>query len=164
MENKVQIKQLSLFELPFAAKMIRESFMTVAKEFGITVDNCPKYTGFITNIERLQTHLEWGWLLYGLFEEEYLIGYVSLSKEDDQAYELHNLAVLPNYRHKGYGKRLLDYAVAEVKRLKGNMVTLSIIEENQCLKDWYTAYGFNHVGIKKYEYLPFTSGYMKMEV
>jgi len=29
---------------------------------------------------------------------------MSLSKEDDFIYELHNLAVLPEYRHNGFGK------------------------------------------------------------
>ena len=44
------------------------------------------------------------------------------------------------------------------------MVNIGIVEENTVLKNWYAAYGFIHIGTKKFEHLPFTSGYMKMEV
>jgi len=49
------IKQINQSDLIFAAEVIRESFATVAKEFNITEQNCPNYTGFIT-IEKLQNH------------------------------------------------------------------------------------------------------------
>ena len=158
------IKQLNPAEFPCAVGIIRASFATVAKDLGLTEQNCPKYGGFVTTTERLQTHHSWGWLIYGLYENERLIGYISISKEADSVYEMHNLAVLPEHRHKGYGRQLLDFCIEKVVELGGDKVTISITEENTVLKNWYTAYGFVHTGTKKFEHLPFTIGYMELEV
>ena len=158
------IQQLDPSDFSLAAEVIRASFATVAADLGLTEQNCPKYVGFVTTTERLQTHYDWGWLMYGLYENAHMVGYASISKEADESYEIHNLAVLSEYRHKNYGKRLLDFCVAKIKESGGNKVTISITEENTVLKNWYTAYGFVHTGTKKFEHLPFTSGYMELEV
>ena len=155
------IRQLDPSEFLLAAEIIRASNATVAKDLGLTEQNCPKFVGFVTTAERLQTHHSWGWWVYGLYEDELLVGYVSISKEADGAYEIHNLAVAPDYRHKGYGKQLLDFCITQVQGLGGEKVIISIIEENTVLKNWYAVYGFVHTGTKKFEHLPFTSGYME---
>lgn len=145
-----------------ATEVIRESFATVAADLGLTEQNCPRYVGFVTTPERLETQLGWGWELYGLYENGRLVGYVSISLEEGGAYEIHNLAVLPDCRHKGYGGKLLDFCVKRVGELGGDKINISIVEENTTLKNWYLAYGFLHTGTKKYEHLPFTSGYMEI--
>ena len=155
------IKQIDPSEFSVAAELIRESFATVAEDLSITEENCPKYVGYVTTAERLLTQHGWGWNIYGLYESERLVGYASVSKDDSGAYEIHNLAVLPELRHKGYGKLLLDYCVERIFESGGRKIVISIVEENTVLKNWYTAYGFIHTGTKKYEHLPFTSGYME---
>ena len=110
-EVSIMIKPLDPSEFALAASVIRASFATVAKDFGITEQSCPQYVGFVTTPEKLQTHHNWGWLMYGLYENERLVGYASISKETAGAYEIHNLAVLPDYRHKGYGRLLLDFSI-----------------------------------------------------
>lgn len=102
--------------------------------------------------------------MYALYAGKKIIGYMSLSKESNDAYELHNLAVLPEYRHNGFGKRLLDHAKDIVKSLGGSMIQISIIEESTVLKNWYIANGFVHIGTKKFDHLPFTSGYLERRV
>ena len=153
-------------EFAQAAKVIRDSFATVAREFGFTERSFPTYTGFVTTEERLQNHADWGWWMYGFYDSEKLVGYVSISKiEDaDDAYELHNLAILPDYRRRGYGKQLLDFCVAKVRELGGAKIEIGIAEENIMLKDWYAACGFIHTGMKKYDHMPITVGYMVMEL
>ena len=166
------IRQLEPSSFPIAAEVIRTSFATVAEELNITEQNCPKYVGFVTTTERLQTQHEWGWWLYGFYKDEQLVGYVSVSKaaqdgdtlEVDGNYEIHNLAVLPECRHMGYGRQLLYHCVSRIREFGGNKIIISIVEENTVLKNWYTDYGFRHTGTKKYEHLPFTSGYLEMEV
>ena len=166
------IRLLEPSEFPQAAEVILASFLTVANDLGLTEENCPKYVGFVTTAERLQTQFDWGWWIYGLFEDEQFIGYASISKlsgiddaiADDGAYEIHNLAVLPEHRHKGYGKQLLDFCISEVKASGGNIINISIVEENTVLKNWYTANGFTHTGTKRFDHLPFTVGYMQWEV
>jgi ribosomal protein S18 acetylase RimI-like enzyme len=100
--------------------------------------------------------------MYGLYEKEQLIGYFSLSKTAEQEYELHNLAVLPEYRHYGYGKMLLDYAKETVGELRGNKIKIGIIDDSKVLKNWYAKNGFVHTGTKRFEQLPFTVGFMEL--
>ncbi|MCL2512313.1 MAG: GNAT family N-acetyltransferase [Oscillospiraceae bacterium] len=150
---KIQSKQLEA-----AAEVIRASFATVAEEFGITKEMWPNHTSFMT-AEKLQNHFGSGWLMYGLYDEGQMTGYVSLSKENGGAYMLHNLAVLPGCRHKGCGRQLLDFCVDKVKELGGAKIQLSLIEENTVLKNWYEAYGFEHKGIRKHEI--FIEGFME---
>jgi len=164
LNNETVIKQLDQSDFILAAEVIRESFATVAKDLELTEENCPKFVGFVTTAERLQTHHTWGWWIYGLYENEQLVGYVSISKEVGGIYEIHNLAVMPKKRHNGYGKQLLDFCMARIIELGGSKVAISITEENTVLKNWYTAYGFIHTGVKKFEHLLFTSGYMELEV
>ena len=170
------IRLLEPSEFTTAAAVIRASFATVAADLGLTEQNCPKYVGFVTTGERLQTQHGWGWQIYGLYEMERLIGYVSISKagagvkpddgakEDVSTYEIHNLAVLPEFRHSGYGRQLLDHCKEKVAESGGGKIVISIVEENTVLKSWYIAYGFVHTGTKKFDHLPFTSGYMELNI
>lgn len=157
--NEKQIHPIYYDILPEALDVIQESFFAVAAEFGITRENCPNHTSFIT-FNDLETKMQLGWYMFGVFEGEKLVGYASLSDEGD-AYELHNLAVLPEYRHKGYGKMLIDHAKEKVRELQGQKITIGIIEENKVLKNWYLENGFVHIEAKKYEHLPFTVGLME---
>lgn len=150
-------------ELEECLDVIHQSFSTVAKDFGLTRENCPKHTSFIP-LTFLETQMSWGWNMYALYAGKKIIGYMSLSKEGDDAFELHNLAVLPEYRHNGFGKLLLDYANDVVKSLGGKTIKVGIIEESDVLKNWYIANGFVHTGAKKFDYLPFTSGYLERSI
>ena len=163
MEKSIVIRKIGKDELEACLDVIHQSFETVAKEFGLTKENCPKHTSFMP-IYFLETQMEWGWHMFGLYDGKKLIGYMSLSKESDGAFELHNLAVLPEFRHGGLGKRLLDSAKETVRSLGGNCIKIGIIEESTVLKNWYVANGFVHKGTKKFEHLPFTSGYLEWRV
>ena len=157
---KISIVKVNKSNLPECLEVIHRSFATVADEFGLTVENCPRHTSFIP-LSYLETQMKWGRLMFGLYTDERIIGYMSLSKEDDEAYELHNLAILPEFRHSGFGKQLLDHAKETVKSLGGSKIKIGIIEESTVLKDWYIANGFEHTGSKKFDNLPFTSGYLE---
>ena len=155
------IRPLGASDFPRAVGLIRASFATVAEEFGLTEQNCPRYTAFATTEERLEYQSRQGWQQYGLYEGEQLVGYAALSREAGCAYELHNLAVLPACRHRGYGKQLLDYCKEKVKEAGGAKITIGIIEENTALKNWYAENGFVHTGAQRLEQFPFTAGYME---
>lgn len=160
---KVFISEVKASDLLRCLDVIRQSFKTVADDFGLTYENCPGHTSFITP-DVLDAQMNRGWHMYALYAEEDIIGYMSVSKESDDSCELHNLAVLPEYRHNGFGKLLLDHAKETVKSLGGNTIKISIIEENTVLKNWYIANGFVHTGTKKFDHLPFTSGYLEIKL
>lgn len=154
------IREVNKNDLNECLEVIHKSFSTVAEQFGLTRENCPKHTSFIP-ICFLETQMNWGWHMFALCSGERIVGYMSLSKGDDNTFELHNLAVLPELRHNGYGKMLLDYAKDKVKSLSGSKIKIGIIEESTVLKNWYIANGFVHTGTKKFDHLPFTSGYLE---
>ncbi len=154
------IHEVGKDELNACLDVIHQSFGTVAAQFGLTRENCPKHTSFIP-LSFLETQMNWGWHMYALYTGKKIIGYMSLSKESDDAFELHNLAVLPEYRHNGLGKLLLDFAKETVVMLGASKIKIGIIEESTVLKNWYIANGFVHTGTKKFDHLPFTSGYLE---
>ena len=40
-------------------------------------------------------------------------------------------------------------------------INIGIVEENQVLRKWYENQGFLHIGTKKFDFFPFTCGYME---
>ncbi len=156
----ISISKVTKENLPSCLDVIHQSFATVADEFGLTMENCPKHTSFIP-LSYLETQMKWGWHMYGMYVGGKIIGYMSLSKEDDATYELHNLAILPEHRHNGFGKLMLNFAKKTVTELGGSKIKIGIIEESTVLKNWYIESGFEHIGTKKFDHLPFTSGYLE---
>ncbi|HWT76130.1 MAG TPA: GNAT family N-acetyltransferase [Mobilitalea sp.] len=150
-------------DLEECARVIREGFLTVAKDFGLTQENCPTNGAFIQK-ERLAAEKEKGHMMYGMMDGKKIIGYMQLEKNTKELYFLQKLVVLPEYRHKGLGKKLLNYAKELVKGLGGSRISISIIEENKVLKNWYIAYGFTPTGTRKFEHLPFTVGFMEITI
>lgn len=150
-------------QLNICLEIIRSSFITVAKEFDLTENNCPSHTAFMT-IDKLEKQFDDNRPMFLFYQEDIPVGYFSLTKCNDGEWELNNLAVLPEFRHSGIGKALIDYAVARVKNYDGNKISIGIIEENTKLKEWYLKLGFKHISTRKFEHLPFTVGFMELEV
>ena len=158
--DKAVVAPISTERLSEYADVVSRSFSTIAEDFGWTRENAPGHLSF-TAYDRLRSKIKDGYYPYALFVDEKIFGFVSLTDIGDGVYELNQLAVLPEWRHFGYGKKLLDFCKAKVREFGGNKITLDIIEENVRLKDWYAANGFVHTGTKKYDHLPFTTGYME---
>ncbi len=74
------------------------------------------------------------------------------------------LCGFPVYRHSGIGNALLNDALDKAKKLGCRKIKLSIVEENTVLRKWYESYGFIHTGTEKFDFFPFTCGYMEKEL
>lgn len=158
-----QIKQIKRTDLQDCITVINTSFATVAKEFNLSEQSCPRHPSFM-KIDLLQKRFLGGYQMFGFYEHKKLVGYVSMSVDEENAAELHNLAVIPDCRHKGYGKCLLDYCETKAKEMNCNKMKIDIIEDNYILKDWYLKNGFIHLFTKKMEHLPFTVGFMEKQI
>ena len=90
-----------------------------------------------------------------------IVGYYSLALLDDGQVELNNLSVLPEFRHRGIGQRLLEDCFEKVSRLGRKKLIIGIVEENTVLKKWYESFGFKHVKSQKFDFFPFTCEYME---
>lgn len=155
------IRRMERFEAEVCAAVIRASFATVAEEFGITRENCPKHTSFI-ELEKLIRQYETGRKMF-VCDDGKIIGFFSLDVKEDKSAHLDNLAIMPEHRHKGFGKEMLDFALDEAKYMGVEKLKIGIIEENNVLKNWYIKNGFTHTGTKKFDHLPFTVGYMEKD-
>lgn len=156
------IKAVDVKDLVECVKVIKESFSTVADELGFTSENAPRFTAFATTEERLNWQLVREHRpMYAFFDNETIVGYYSLLLQENKECELNNLCVIPAYRHKGIGERLLKDAFNIAEELNCNKINICIVEENKVLKKWYESFGFIHTGIKKFDFFPFTCGYME---
>ena len=159
------IREAGREDLAACAQLIRKSFRTVADTCGITEENAPRFTAFATTEERLQRQLEEEHRPMFVWEEDgILCGYYSLCMQDGQECELNNLAVLPEYRHHGIGKKLLEHAEESARKAGCRTMTFGIVEENRVLRQWYEQNGAVHTGTRKFDFFPFTCGYMKINL
>ena len=159
------IRIMKIEEIPECVRVIRSAFATVADEFGFTAENAPRFTAFATNAQRLRWHLEQEHRpMYVYCIDGKIVGYYSLAILKDGAVELNNLAVLPEYRHRGIGEQLLLHAFDRARELGCGVMKIGIVEENKVLRQWYERYGFIHKGTEKFDFFPFTCGYLEKKL
>jgi ribosomal protein S18 acetylase RimI-like enzyme len=138
------------------ASVIRKSFQTIIEEFSLTPENAPTNPAFITN-EKIIDSWNKGTAFFGLYSETDLVGCIAVEKspKDQNLFFIERLAVLPELRHLGYGKDLLDFVFSYIREQGGITVSIGIMDNNIKLKDWYLKYGFTVAEIRNYPHLPF---------
>ena len=120
---KQTIREITDNELSRSARVIRDSFRTVAAEFGLTRENSPTHPSF-TTVRQLRKLKDKGLMFFGLFLDDRQVGFVAIEKADNKLYYMEKLAVLPGYRHKGCGTGLVRFVFDYVQERDGK--TLSI--------------------------------------
>lgn len=159
------IKEIDKKDIEECVKVIRESFLTVANEFGFTMDNAPRFTAFATTKERLIWQMENEHRpMYAYYDGGKIVGYYSVAVLETGEIELNNLCVLPAYRHKGIGEQLLRHAFDRAVNSGCTKMQIGIVEENKVLRHWYETFGFIHTRTKKFDFFPFTCGYMEKDL
>ncbi len=159
------IREVRREEIPACVRVIRNSHQTVADTFGFTVANAPRYVAFATDENRLLWHMDSEHRLMFVDEEDGMIrGYYSLLLKKDNECELGNLSVLPEYRHQGIGTALLKHSIRTARKQNCQVMRLSIVEENSVLRNWYEQNGAVHTGTEKFDFFPFTCGYMMINL
>ena len=103
------IREIKDNEIRSCVSVIRQSFKTVADEFGFTVENAPRFTAFATTDEKLFSQYdEEQRPMYAFYSDGgRMVGYYSLFRLENGECELNNLCVLPEYRHRNIGEKLL---------------------------------------------------------
>lgn len=156
------IQTVSYADIKECVNVIKESFLTVANEFGFTAENAPRFTAFATTEQRLSWQLKKeNRPMYAFIADTRIIGYYFLALQENKECELNNLCVLPPFRHRGIGEKLLLHSFEVAKNLGCSKMNIGIVEENQLLKKWYESFGFKHIGTQEFDFFPFTCGYME---
>jgi diamine N-acetyltransferase len=143
------------------AEVIRGAFVTVAREFGFSEKDAPSNPAFLRTESMLKSMKE-GLAMFGAFEGDAMVGCIGIKPlAGGSAFSIERVAVLPEFRHKGRGKLLLDHACREIVSRGGEKASIGIIDENKVLKEWYAAYGFAQTALKKFPHLPFVVCFME---
>lgn len=125
-------------------------------------ENAPRFTAFATTAQRLTYQMTVEQRpMYAYCEDDRIIGYYSLALQENHECELNNLCVLPEYRHRNIGEKLLNNACEKARALGCVKMNIGIVEENTILRAWYEKMGFHHIGTQKFDFFPFTCGYME---
>lgn len=150
-------------ELERSAEVIRKSFATVAEDFGLTEQNCPTNPAFIM-AEHLEELREKYTKLFGLFSRNGQIGFMAVEREEEAVFCVRRLAVVPEHRHQGHGRKFMEFARDYARTQGGEKVTVRIMDNNIQLKEWYRDLGFAETATKQFEQLPFAVCYMEKGV
>jgi ribosomal protein S18 acetylase RimI-like enzyme len=141
-------------DLDASVDVIRESFMTVAREFGLTRENCPTNPAFIMR-KHLDELRENGAALFGLFDGDRQVGFLAIQEEEPAVFCARRLAIVPEHRHGGLGKELMEFACEYARANDGEKVVVRIMDNNVRLKEWYERLGYAQTGTRHFEHLPF---------
>lgn len=169
-------------EFPKSAKIIRDSFRTVAEEFGLTRENAPTHPTFLTvrwlkekksgDVKFFglflvrQVPISYGMAIQSLTHHERdgkQIGFVIVEKESARKYWIEKLAVLPDYRHGGSGAKLVGFAIDYIRQQGGSKAVLGVMDEHIVLKDWYKKLGFKVTETREIPNLPFSVSFMERD-
>lgn len=89
--------------------------------------------------------------VFGLRYEEHLVGYVAIYHAAGEL-EILNIAVHPDFRNKGLGKRLLGLMLQVGKNMGIEQAFLEVRRSNAAAIALYEAYGFLQTGVRKKYY------------
>jgi len=151
MENIMEIKDSKII-----TGILNKAFITVALQFNYTKENAPKFPAFIeSNI--IENGLNNGLKMYGYYLDDQIIGCVGYSFYKDNMYFIERLATLPEYRHKGIGKILMEYVENIIKENNGKIIEIHVVDENKRLIDWYKKLNYKEIRVDEIKTLPFNS-------
>lgn len=154
MTSETRIREADSNDTSLLAGLVRECFQDVAGRFGLTLENCPKHPSFCTD-EWIKRDLARGANYYILENDVMALGCVAIEKAGSDLCYLERLGVLPEARHQGYGRGLVDHIIFRANRIGVKQIGIGIIADDVELKRWYQKIGFVEGETKKFEHLPF---------
>lgn len=157
------IREIQKKDIPECRAVIQNSFATVAKDVNITEQNAPRYVAFAMTEQRMLEQYNEGRKMFAYFDGDKIIGFCHIVFWKKDVATLNDLSVLPEYRHRGIAKELVYHSFEYAKQNGATKMNISIVEENTRLKEWYKGFGFKHTHTEKYDFFPFTCGYMTKE-
>ena len=159
----MQIREATLNDIPSISAIIRRAHRDVAQRFGLTVENCPKHTSFCTD-DWVAADFVRGERYFLLLSDQHAIACVAYERPNPNLAYLNRLSVLPDYRRRGIGERLVSHVIALARADGVSAVSIGIIGEHTHLQDWYAKLGFADGEAKRFPHLPFTVRYMSYPI
>jgi len=151
MEKIMEIRDSKLI-----TDILNKAFNTVALQFNYTKENAPKFPAFIKS-DVIENELNKGLKMYGYYMDRKIIGCAGYSHYKNQIFFIERLATLPEYRHQGIGKKLMEYAENKMREENGRIIEIHVVDENLKLIEWYKKSGYLKIRVDKIKTLPFNS-------
>ena len=164
LSDDVLIKDIDIKDkntLNQCVNVIKQSFITVRNDLKLTIENCPTHPSFI-NVDDLKKLGEKDVKFYGVFLNSTMIGLYVIENGGNGYYYIEKLSVLPEYRHNGYGKKMMQHAINYMNQKNARGISVAIVNEQKVLKDWYSSFGFKETSKREFDHLPFTVCFMEL--
>lgn len=151
--------EASVTDAQMLANLISESNKDVAEQFGLNASNNPKHPSFCTK-DWILSDFNRGVKYFVFRSEENNAGCVAFEHPKPDLSYLNRLSVLPQFRHRGIGKKLVEHVILFSRSKNIQFVKIGIIANHHRLKQWYQKLGFRETETKKFSHLPFEVTYM----
>ena len=138
---------------------IRGSFRDVAERFGLNEENCPRHPSNC-RADWVEKDMARGVTYYVLECEGSVAGNAALEWVRPGLCNLERLAVLPDWRRRGFGKALVEHIIMEAGKLGCSTVRIGVIADQAELKEWYRGFGFVETETRDFAHLPFRVTFM----
>ena len=127
--------------------------------FGLDADNCPKHPSFCTEAW-IEADLARGERYFIIEDGTDPVGCVAYENPSAGLAYLNRLSVLPAYRQRGVGARLVRHIVEHARAASIKTISIGVIGEHTELQRWYRNLGFTDGETKRFPHLPFSVKYM----
>jgi ribosomal protein S18 acetylase RimI-like enzyme len=128
--------------------VLNKAFMTVALHFNFTKETVPFFPAFLKP-DVIENQLNNGLKMFGYNISGKMAGCIGYSYYKDDIYLIERLATLPDYRHSGIGKKLVEYVENKIKENGGKIAEVHVVSINMLLIDWYKKLGYNVIRTEK---------------
>lgn len=159
----MEIKEITIDKAELIISIISESFLEQAALLGLTKQNCPEYVAFETLEDLIRRYEKINENLVVGFEDGIPIGTVRYNKSNQIPENgfINRLAVLPAFRGRNSGSKLMRYAEEQLKVNNVKKVEISIVSQFESLKRYYHNSGYRSIGDKKFDIFPFEVHFME---
>lgn len=163
--NKImmQIRDATREDAPLLANLIAGANQDVARRFGLNAVNCQKHPSFCTT-EWILADFERGAEYFIAEDKGMAVGCVAFEAAGGGVAYLNRLAVLPGFRRKGTGRRLVRHVIDHAARFSVRSISIGIIAAHSELREWYGRLGFVEGETKSFPHLPFQVTYLTRAV
>ncbi len=163
LSSSTVIDEADLADVEVLAAIIGQANQDVRQRFNLTIDNCPTHPSFIRP-HHVATGMERGERYFILKHEHAPAGCVGLANKRPGIADIKRLAVLPEYRRRGYGESLMRFAVELARGEGGIFAEIAIIADHHELQRWYEDLGFRTIDTRTYDHLPFKVTHLSLRL
>ncbi len=158
-DASIQINVANAQHVTTLSGIIRSAYLEVAERFDLNRENCPKHPSNCTD-QWIQCDLDRGVTYYLLELAGKPVGCAALEMVNDALCYLERVAVLPAYKRRGLGLKLVDHLLSKARQDGVKEIGIGIIAKQQELMSWYQRIGFEKGETKRFEHLPFEVMFM----